>query len=350
MFVVCDSVFLSLTDTDSQEVNQAEDISSIKREVIKRLRDHGPTTTAKYLMDNLTRWKNEVGNVAVAGQTATGKSTFINTIRGVKRGNEGFAGEGFGDTTVEVNPYKHSMNEKIVYYDLPVIGTTTITKQRFLEKIDITVFDIFLIFTSSVLTEIDEWLVDKLKVLGTPFCLVRTKLDQDIENGKHMGDDKETVLKKIRSKMQSSVEKLLGLKTVDIFFISSHCPEIGEMSKLIQHLKLNLSKVKFEAIMLSLPTITENIIAKKYEELKIQIPLQAAAAAIPVPLIDIPINIAIISAAVKKYFEVFCLEDEYSASDGVNKMYSYTFVKEGVKTSAIGLALGMTGQSKIIFN
>jgi hypothetical protein len=47
----------------------------------------GPQMTAEFIKQHLNRWETEKVRFAVAGRSATGKSTFINTFRGIKKGN-----------------------------------------------------------------------------------------------------------------------------------------------------------------------------------------------------------------------------------------------------------------------
>jgi GTP-binding protein EngB required for normal cell division len=49
--------------------------------------------TAEFIKQHLNRWETEKVRFAVAGRSATGKSTFINTFRGIKKGQDGFADE-----------------------------------------------------------------------------------------------------------------------------------------------------------------------------------------------------------------------------------------------------------------
>ncbi|CAG2205103.1 unnamed protein product [Mytilus edulis] len=97
--------------------------------------------------EQMTKWKRAKVKIAVAGQSAAGKSAFINAIRGVVFSEDGYAIEGFGDTTMKIEEYVHPKNKQIVYCDLPGYGTTTITRETFLEKVTISDFDMFIIFS-----------------------------------------------------------------------------------------------------------------------------------------------------------------------------------------------------------
>ena len=53
-----------------------------------------------YIDKSLNRCKKEQVTFAITGRSATGKYTFINTIRNIKPGDDGFAMAGSGDTII----------------------------------------------------------------------------------------------------------------------------------------------------------------------------------------------------------------------------------------------------------
>ena len=77
-----------------------------------------------YIDESLNRWKKEQVKFAITGYSATGKSTFMNTIRNSKPCDDGFAKTGSGDTTIKPTLYIHPNNDQIVFYDLPGFSST----------------------------------------------------------------------------------------------------------------------------------------------------------------------------------------------------------------------------------
>ncbi|CAG2215922.1 unnamed protein product [Mytilus edulis] len=144
--------------------------------------EKGPEASIRYIKDTKDSWKKTTVKIAVTGKSAVGKSAFINAIRGVNKTDKGYATEGVGDTTMEVQEFPHPKNKQIIYCDLPGYGTVTITREKFLEKVKLSDFDMFLIFVYPVPTEDDDWLVKQLNKAGRQFCFVRAKLDRDIKN------------------------------------------------------------------------------------------------------------------------------------------------------------------------
>lgn len=273
----------------------------------------------------MTKWKRAKVKIAVAGQSAAGKSAFINAIRGVVFTDEGYSKEGFGDTTINIEEYLHPKNKQIIYCDLPGYGTTTVTRDKFLGKVDINKYDMVIIFFATVPTTDDEWLVGQLQEAKIPFCFVRTKLDQDIENGKRMGKSKKTVLNDIKNAIARATRTMPVLKDEQMFIISSHKPYVGDMSKLVNFMQERVSKIKCEAILFSIPAFTEDIIESKYQDLLRRMPyitLFHAFLINPLVLINSPIM-----SEIRMYFEVFELDTDYATGvPGLKHYFDNTYV------------------------
>ncbi|CAC5387734.1 unnamed protein product [Mytilus coruscus] len=286
---------------------------SDEMKVLKKILDKdGPAAANTYLERNINRWKTETVKFAVSGCTATGKSTFINSLRNVKRGDKGYADVGFGDTTKEPTPYSHPDNDKIVYYDLPGVGTLEIKKENFINDMKISDYDFIFIFFDKVITEDNLWLVVELDKIGKPYCFVRSKLDEDMKNAERENIDTATVLPTIREKIKKSLEKNDKFNnSKKIFFISSVDKKIGEMSELVSYVESNVDKFKCEAVMSSMAVFSEDIIHLKHKVLKRRIKLAsvaaAAIAATPVPGVDFAVNVTLLVEEVNNYIKCFSL-------------------------------------------
>ena len=73
-------------------------------------------------------------HIAVTGETGAGKSTFINTLRGVGHEEKGAAPTGAIETTMKRTPYPHPKLPNVTIWDLPGIGTTNFTPQNYLTE------------------------------------------------------------------------------------------------------------------------------------------------------------------------------------------------------------------------
>ncbi|CAC5368937.1 unnamed protein product [Mytilus coruscus] len=289
---------------------EVESKGNIINDILNRLKTHGVIATRQYLTEQVTKWKRAKVKIAVAGQSTAGKSAFINAVRGVVYTDEGYAEEGFGNTTLDIRTYVHPKNKQIIYCDLPGYGTSTITRDIFFGKVNITEYDMFLIIFTSVPTTDDEWLVRKLQENKIPVCFVRTKLDQDIENGKQMGKNANTVLVDIKDRIAKETESMPALKDEQIFIISNRKPYIGDMSQLVNFMQERVTKVKYEAILFSIPAFTEEIIENKYKDLLRRMPFTIFLHALKVHPFS-PDETTIIDE-IRMYFRVFELDTDYA--------------------------------------
>jgi GTP-binding protein EngB required for normal cell division len=65
-------------ETDNLSMEDAESDINILRGLAE---NEGSITITEYINETLNRWKKEQVKIAITGRSATGKSTFINTIR-----------------------------------------------------------------------------------------------------------------------------------------------------------------------------------------------------------------------------------------------------------------------------
>ena len=110
--------------TDNLSVQDA--VNDILRQLAE---NEGPIEVSAYIDNSLNRWRKEKVNFATTGRSATGKSTFINTIRNIKPGDDGLAKTGSGDTTIKPKLYIHPKNDKITFYDLLGYSSTIFKKE-----------------------------------------------------------------------------------------------------------------------------------------------------------------------------------------------------------------------------
>ncbi|CAG2215921.1 unnamed protein product [Mytilus edulis] len=277
------------------------DIASFKFDL--KIKYGGIMSLAQSLSKYIESSKKVKVNVAVAGESGTGKSSFINAIRGLKHGDSSFAEVGFGDTTMEIKKYQHPKNKRIQLYDLPGYNTTKMTLQNLLKDLNLSDFDCCLLFFYPLPSPADKTFVQQLQTAGTKFCFVRTKLDEDFENGELDGMSKEEVLSKIKKKVDMSSDHFEELKKAVKFYISSDEPSVGEMNELISFIENQINPRKFEALLLSLPSLTEEVIQKKYQSLQKSAVLLAVRFAVFYPLFfKIEKNI---KAEIEMYFQTF---------------------------------------------
>ncbi len=135
----------------------------------------------------INAWKTAPLNIA--GNSGTGKSTFINTIRGLKSTHKDAAKVGVTETTDVVKQYRHPDHTNFILSDLPGVGTEKFPREKYLEIVEFAKFDFFLILCSTRFTEEDLWLAKEVKKQHKNFFFIRTKVDQDLKNEKDDNPD-----------------------------------------------------------------------------------------------------------------------------------------------------------------
>jgi GTP-binding protein EngB required for normal cell division len=102
----------------------------------------GPVAVSEYIDERINRWKKEQVKFAITGRSTTGKSTFINTIRNFKPGDDGLAKTGSGNTTITPTVYMHPTNDQIAFYDLPGYSTTKFKKKDYISEMKISDYEL----------------------------------------------------------------------------------------------------------------------------------------------------------------------------------------------------------------
>lgn len=300
------------TGAAQAQASQENSDAATMREIA---RSEGNSGVVRYIENNIDRWKEESVNFGITGHSSTGKSTFVNLVRDIKEGDVGYARVGRGNTTQSPTPYFHPDNRKIVYWDLPGVATVEFPKIDYIDKVRLQEYDYIFVFFDTVLCEDDLWITQQLIRLRKSFCLVRSKVDLDVKEGTKEGIDEQTVLANLRTKTFLSINKHKALKAhCKIFFISCEKKNIGEIDILFEHIRENLSSIKYEAVMYSLHILSQEIIEEKYKSLKRRVIKASVATAIvaasPIPGIDLIANINILVNEIKHYIAMFGLTDK----------------------------------------
>jgi GTP-binding protein EngB required for normal cell division len=110
---------------------------------------------SEYIDESINRWKKEQVKFAITGRSATGKSTFINTIRNLRPGDDDFAKAGSGNTTITPTLYMHPKNHQITFYDLPGYSGQERTFAQLTQFTD----QPYLIFTQDVVKKDEEKII-----------------------------------------------------------------------------------------------------------------------------------------------------------------------------------------------
>jgi interferon gamma inducible protein 47 len=222
------------------------------------------------ICDALKEIDSSLVNVAVTGETGSGKSSFINTLRGIGHEEEGAAKTGVVEATMERHPYKHPNMPNVVFWDLPGIGSTKFPPKTYLEKMKFYEYDFFIIISATCFKKNDIDLAKAISMMKKEFYFVRTKVDTDLRNEedfKPQTFDKEKVLQDIRLNCVNTFKEN-GIAEPPIFLISNENVCHYDFPVLMDKLISDLPDYKRHNFMLSLPNITDSVIETKRQSLK----------------------------------------------------------------------------------
>lgn len=119
-------------------------------------------------------------DIGVTGAIGSGKSTFVNAIRGLGDEDPKSAGTGVVEMTVEPTPYPHPKYLNIIIWDLPGIDAPTFQADEYLQRVLVDRYDFFIIITPDSFTARHAQLAHRLLQQGKGFYFVRSKVDVDL--------------------------------------------------------------------------------------------------------------------------------------------------------------------------
>ena len=155
--------------------------------------------------------------------------------------------------------YPHPTNPKIIFWDLPGIGTPNYPDlPTYCEKVNLEKYDTFLIFTMKRFTQNDLILAKKVKDLNKSFFFIRTHIDVDYNSEKgRKAFDEAKMLEKIRTNCWENFQDFdHGLNENEVFLISNHYPTRWDFARLTQSILDVLPFRQRECLTLSLGALT----------------------------------------------------------------------------------------------
>lgn len=169
---------------------------------------HAPTEKLDLTLFPKPTWLQVQGhiNIGVMGASGTGKSTFINTLRGIpphtyKKHRQECPGDlaessSTAECTQEAKAFSipadrcgEAMNAKLVrIWDLPGGNTTTHPSETYVRDKGLRWFDAVVVLTATRFSAFDHQLIAELRAYRIPFFCVRNKVDEDLKNARREED------------------------------------------------------------------------------------------------------------------------------------------------------------------
>ncbi|XP_075764394.1 uncharacterized protein LOC142819709 isoform X2 [Pelodiscus sinensis] len=131
-------------------------------------------------------------NIALLGETGSGKSSFINTICGWLDDDADAAQTGVINTTRDTKGYEHPRHPNFTLWDMPGI---TLGKFLLQNDIDMSKYDVFLLFSSDYFTPLHASLAWEIQQMKKMIYFVRSKVDLNLFNSQ---SKKEGILEEVR--------------------------------------------------------------------------------------------------------------------------------------------------------
>ncbi|XP_048124864.1 LOW QUALITY PROTEIN: interferon-inducible GTPase 5-like [Alosa alosa] len=253
-------------------------------------------------------------NIAVTGESGSGKSSFVNALRGLGDEEEDSAPTGVVETTTEPTAYPHPKYPNVILWDLPGVGTQNFKADTYLEQVEFDRYDFFIIIASERFRSSNVDLATQIQKMKKKFYFVRSKIDVDVQAEKRRKSfDQKLVLDRIR---QDCIQGLVknGVDHPAVFLISSY--ELGnyDINALQDTMEKELPDHKRDMLLLALPNVTMKIHQKKREALGARVwkmaLLSAGIAAVPIPGLSICTDVAILVTEIKEYYQAFGLDEE----------------------------------------
>ncbi|XP_052775823.1 T-cell-specific guanine nucleotide triphosphate-binding protein 2-like [Mya arenaria] len=183
--------------------------------------------------------------------------------------------------------YDHPTNPNLQVWDLPGIGTSTFTRENYLQKVKLSQFDFVLLLSSTRFKENDIFLAKEILKLKPNFNLffVRTKIDADLRifqksRRKHpTAKDMHVLQQKVRDNARVSLEKG-GIFNANIYLVDNYDTKAFDFGTIFSKLIQKSSHLKREAMIMSLSGVTNEVVQKKLAILKSRISLVSKTAAV----------------------------------------------------------------------
>ena len=189
----------------------------------------------------------------------------------IKANEKGAAKVGVTESTLVPTKYLHPEHKKIIYWDLPGIGTPTYPNlDEYCKKIGgLEKYDAFLIFCKTRFTNYDRELAKKVSTeLNKPFFFIRTNVDTDLENAKEDEGPKSNdtcvvdIMKIMKDDCWDNLESLIDDEQ-DIYMIDNKATSEYDFQRLRESISIALPDKKMQKFSDSLQIKSHAVIKIK---------------------------------------------------------------------------------------
>ncbi|KAE9395313.1 P-loop containing nucleoside triphosphate hydrolase protein [Gymnopus androsaceus JB14] len=128
-------------------------------------------------------YREGIFHFAVAGVSGSGKSSLINSFRGIRNNDRAAAATGVIETTKSIARYPDpNRNHPFVWYDIPGAGTLSIPDWQYFNEQGLYIFDCIIVLFDNRFTATDIAIIRNCARFKIPSYIVRSKSNQHIRN------------------------------------------------------------------------------------------------------------------------------------------------------------------------
>ncbi|XP_015271206.1 PREDICTED: interferon-inducible GTPase 5-like [Gekko japonicus] len=172
-------------------------------------------------LSGLTASEKTTLDIAITGISGAGKSSLVNALRGLSDFDEEAAKTDVIEGTTKSMGYPHPTFPDVTIWDLPGIGTPNFKAKEYLDRVNYSQYDFFIIAASNRFTDYDIQLSQAIQKMKKRFCYVWSKMDISIKNEKLNPDfNEETTLQQVRKYCFDYLVEA-GISSPQIFLVSS---------------------------------------------------------------------------------------------------------------------------------
>ncbi|XP_078703678.1 uncharacterized protein LOC144928857 [Branchiostoma floridae x Branchiostoma belcheri] len=282
-------------------------------------------------------------NIGIVGEAGAGKSTFINSFRGIKPGEEGAAEvSAIRHTTNAVTRYPVPDNKNIVLVDFPGVifrNTRTDVVEEFntesylgLYRADMEECDVFLVFVTCRVSNNIIWIANEVRKMKKSVLFVRSKFDVDLanesrDNRRRFPNGTSTTAaevqrfqEELRKVTKKELERLsyTEVKENTVFVICGLSEEVAsgtyDMTSLRKAIYNTLTADKKGVLINGLVEFATDMVHDKAEYLRSREVIAVAVAntvisATPIPGLGLALDIGILVGGYHRSKRALCLND-----------------------------------------
>ncbi|XP_067390108.1 interferon-inducible GTPase 5-like [Emydura macquarii macquarii] len=252
--------------------------------------------------------------IAITGESGSGKSSFVNALRGLADDDIGAAEVGVLETTEWLTIHSHPEYPDVFLWDLPGIGTPNFQSNEHKLTAADSIYDFFFIITATRFREIHANLARKIQETGKKFYFVRSKVDQDLGAEKRKKNYSEArTLQQIKKDCTDHL-RIAGVNDPQVFLLSSWEPDKHDFPRLKETLGKELRQAMLQKLLnTSRQTLQEKKIAVQKTTWK-PATLSGDGTASPLPDLSLIADTAVLLNCMRDYCKEFGLDSDSLAA------------------------------------